>query len=373
MTGKEEEIKSNLGEAEKNFGFENDTAVKQNLDVVIVYVERLAKLLSKIRQLKLTFTIEDERLINLVDQVSDDEIVNLGKLKTYYEANKTQLAEMMDNFDFLDGQPFEDADHTLNFQVRDNAKRYMEFFKVNNDDSVLDLFFLNCYLFRNEKYNDVLNHTAEFLNLILKKINIYKTTIFIRYYHDHIERILRANTEELKGKIEAIIRHKTPVSEFERLMDLTLKTSILINYIKSMIVSKKHNQVIFSYPYLREQLPAVLRQLKDFEEQYKIVHRELGHLDNFVNFLPDFQQASEEMRSFVGNIENDKEYKVEGLVHLATGLQNYNMQKSKFENIIIKPEQYDSRCLNLMNEYLKENNAVYATLKKQLFHMKIEK
>ena len=344
--------------------------IKDTLQDVVIYSKKIMKVLNKIRHLKLTFTIEDERLINLVDQANEDEVVDSLMVKQNYTDSKNELRVMIDNFEYLDSQPFEDADEALNRQVRDNATVYMKFFKTN-EISVLEEFFLNCYLYRNEKFNEVLNSCAEFLNLILKKLNIYKTVIFLKYYDANIQRVLTANINELKSKIEGVITHNTPVAEFERLLQLTLRTSVLINYIKSMLVSKKHNIEVFDNPYLKKRLPEILKELKVFEDDYKRVHKELGHLDNFINMLPDYLKASEDLREYNGNVDPNKEYHKDGLFALNKALQGYNLHKSKFENLLLQPKKYNSRCLLLMNNMLNENNNIYEDLKALYFQLSI--
>ena len=330
------------------------------------------KVLNKIRHLKLTFTIEDERLINLVDQANEDEVISSYMVKDNYTQSKDVLNEMVDSFEYLNSQPFEDADDVLNRQVRAHASDYMKFFKTE-EVSILEQFFLNCYLYRNEKFNEVLNACAEFLNLILKKLNIYKTVIFLKYYDANIERVLKANVAELKSKIEGVISHETPVQEFERLLQLTLRTSVLINYIKSMLVSKRHNMEVFDNTYLHKRLPEILKELKHFEDDYKQVHKELGHLDNFINMLPEYIRASEVLREYEGNVNPNKEYQKDGLFALNKALQGYNLHKSKFENLLLRPEKYNSRCLVLTDEMLKENNRRYENLKQLYFQLSISR
>jgi hypothetical protein len=366
----EDNIKDNFQNAEKDFGFENSEVVKETLQDVVIYSKKIMKVLNKIRHLKLTFTIEDERLINLVDQANEDDVVDSGMVKQNYQDSKSTLKDMIDNFEYLNSQPFEDADETLNRQVRDNAAVYMKFFKTN-EVSVLEEFFLNCYLYRNEKFNEVLNSCAEFLNLILKKLNIYKTVIFLKYYDANIERVLKANIEELTSKIENVITHNTPVAEFERLLQLTLRTSVLINYIKSMLVSKRHNLEVFDNSYLKKRLPEILKELKKFEGDYKQVHKELGYLDNFINMLPDYLKASEDMKEYEGNVDPNKEYQKDGLFALNKVLQGYNLHKSKFENLLLRPEKYNSKCLLKMSTMLNDNNMVYEDLKGLFFQLSI--
>jgi len=370
ISPEEDNIRDNFQQAEKKFGFENSEVVKETLQDVVIYSKKIMKVLNKIRHLKLTFTIEDERLINLVDQANEDDIVDSGMVKRNYQDSKTELKDMIDNFEYLNSQPFEDADETLNRQVRDNASIYMKFFKTNQV-SVLEEFFLNCYLYRNEKFNEVLNACAEFLNLILKKLNIYKTVIFLKYYDANIKRVLKANIDELTTKIEGVITHNTPVSEFERLLQLTLRTSVLINYIKSMLVSKRHNIEVFDNAYLKQRLPEILKELKGFEDDYKQVHKELGHLDNFINMLPDYLKASEDLKEYEGNVDPNKEYQRDGLFALNKALQGYNLHKSKFENLLLRPEKYNSKCLHKMNNMLNDNNQVYEDLKTLFFQLSI--
>lgn len=372
LSPEEENIKESFKESERTFGFENSENIKETLQDVIIYTKKITKVLNKVRHLKLTFTIEDERLINLVDQANEEEEVSSVMVKNNYNQAKKELKDMISNFEYLDSQPFEDADDTLNRQVRDNSFVYLKFFKTNEISS-LEEFFLNCYLYRNDKFNEVLNSCAEFLNLILKKLNIYKTMIFLKYYDANIKRVLEANINELNSKIEGVITHNSPVNEFERLLQLTLRTSVLINYIKSMLVSKRHNFEVFENEYMKKRLPEILKELKGFEDDYKKVHKELGYLDNFINMLPDYLKASEDMKEFQGNVDLEKEYHKDALFALNKALQGYNLHKSKFESQLYRPEKYDSRCLFLMNQMLKENNEIYEELKLNYFQLSVSR
>ena len=366
----EDILKDNFRNAESEFDPNEDENLKLCLDDVATYMKKLHKILTKVRQLKLTFTIEDQRLINLVDQVTDDQIVEMKVLKDMYEETKITITEIIDEFEEVDLLPFEDADDELNNRLKDITVMYLGFFK-SEKDLVLEHFFLNCYLFRNEKFNEILNHTATFLNLVLKKINIYKTAIFIHFYDEQILRVLKANTDELNDKLRSILEHENPVAEFERLLQLTLKTSVLINYIKSMIVSKKHNDEVFANSFLRRKLPEVLIELKNFEDQYKKVQKELGHLDHFINLLPEYLHATREMKTFLGNVKPNTQYNKEGLFNLNNALQSYNSQKVLFENLILHPKEYNSQCLKLIDQILQDNNSIYYDLKQVYFKLMV--
>ena len=350
----------------------SDENVVNCLEDVMVYMQKMYKILTKIRQLKLTFTIEDERLINLVDQVTQDELVDLDDLKKLYEDTKVEIAELITEFEYLDSQPFEDSDKVLNANIKSDTVRYIKFFRAEKD-SLLEKYFLNCYLYRNEQFNEVLNHVASLLNLVLKKISINKTAIFIQYYDDNIKRVLKANIEELDGKVESLVSHNNPESEWERLLQLTLRTSVLMNYIKSMVVSKNHNEEIFNNGFLKRKLPTVLEELRQFEHQYQKVNKELGHLDSFQHLLSEYNESAEKMKSFEGNININQEYSKDGLLSLNAVLQNYNMHKSKFETLSINSELYNSKCLSLMKNILKKNNEIYKKLKNQYFNLLVER
>lgn len=369
---KEEELRQELRNAETGFGFEDDREISEALERVKKYMKKMFKILNKVRQLKLTFTIEDERLIALVDGVNEDQSVGIEEIEKELTDNTVLLTKLREDFEELGEKAFEDAGPELNKEIQEHSKRYVRFFNAQ-DTSTVETFYLLCYLYRNEKFNDTLDNCANFLNLILKKINIYKTTLFVKFYEEKIITVMRGNIQELNNYIFQIVEHNSPVSEFERLFNMTLRTSVLISFIKSMIVSKKHDDMVFASPYLRQRLPAILAQQKEFEVDVGKIQKELGHVDNFINMLPDYLRAANDLEKMDGKVRLDEEYNQEGLRTFNTVLQTYNLHKSKFENLKMDDQTLQSVCLTKLRDILDRNNEIYERLKGMFFKLKVSR
>lgn len=332
----------------------------------------MKKILNKVRQLKLTFTIEDERLIALVDSVNEEKKIEITEIEKDLNENTEILESLRQDFEDLEEKAFEDSGPELNQQIQTVSKRYIDFFNAK-ESATIENFYLLCYLYRNEKFNDTLDNCANFLNLILKKINIYKTTLFVKFYEESIISVMRGNIEVLNNHIGKIVDHENPVAEFERLFNMTLRTSVLISFIKSMIVAKKHDEMVFASPYLRQRLPAMLAQQKNFEIDVAKIQKELGHVDNFINMLPDYLRAAKDLQTMDGKIRVDEEYNQEGLRTFNTVLQTYNLHKSKFENLKLDDKNLQSVCLKKLRDLLNENNEIYERLKGMFFKLKVSR
>lgn len=100
----------------------------------------------------------------------------------------------------------------------------MNFFVEKNNR--LDHFFAGCYLFRNQLCEEVTDDSSEFINLLLKKITVYRTLVFIKFYETYIQIEIENNIKDLQKRIRVLYDNPNVVDEWENLSRLIRKAVV---------------------------------------------------------------------------------------------------------------------------------------------------
>ena len=301
----EDRLKKNLKECEENFSFENDDGLKQAIEEVSLYMKKLFKTMSKIRQLKLTFTIPDDRLIGLIDEVPESFSPSLEEIQEMFDEIKLFMSNLGYEFEDLEKQNFEEADEALNRKIVHFADQYLNYLRPS-DKSRLESFFVYAYLYRNDRFNEVLNYTSEVLNLMLNKISYYKKAIFLRFFEQKLFVQMKKDIEDLEARSVKILDMNGPIEEFE---DLNAKFYTMITafaFVKSQLVGKKHNEKIFCNPILEVRLPPAMKSLREYEKKMDKVRLELNWIGEYINDLPNYLHASNELKKVEGLLTEKK-------------------------------------------------------------------
>lgn len=78
----------------------------------------------------------------------------------------------------------------------------------------MEQFLTYLYMFRDNLYNQIIDESAESINLILKKIQVYRTYIFIQFFTDLVKPELEKQTSIVGNKLNDLLNSSTPREEF---------------------------------------------------------------------------------------------------------------------------------------------------------------
>lgn len=306
--------------------------------------------MSKIRQLKLTFTIPDDRLIGLIDEVPESFSPSITEIMEMFDEIKLFMSNLGYEFEDLEKQKFEEADEALNRKIVHFADQYLNYLRPS-DKSRLETFFVYAYLYRNDRFNEVLNYTASILNLMLNKISMYKTAIFLRFFEQKLLVQLKKDVEDIETRTSKILEMNGPIEEFEDLNTKYYSMLTAFAYVKSQFSGRKHNEKLFCNSILEIRMPPALKTLREYEKRLDKMRLELNWIGEYINDLPNYLHASDELKK-VEKMLTEKKGKVtvKNLRAAQDILNGYNFERNKAERFF-RDVQYMN--IDLGNEFIK--------------------
>lgn len=310
--------------------------------------------MSKIRQLKLTFTIADDRLIGLIDEVPESFSPSLEEIQELFDEIKLFISNLGYEFEDLEKQNFEEADEALNRKIVHFADQYLNYLRPK-EQSRLETYFVYAYLYRNDKFNEVLNYTAEILTLMLNKISLYKTAVFLRYFEEKLFVEIKKDVEDLESRTLGILDINAPIEEFGDLNTKFYQINTAIAFAKSQLAGRKHNDKIFNNSVLEIRMPPALKSLREYEIRLEKLKSELNWIGEYINDLPNYQHASDELKT-VKDLMKEKNGKVD-LKNLKSAqeiMNGYNFERNKAQDFAKDVERQN---IQLGKEFITRLNA----------------
>lgn len=355
----ESRLKANLSECEAEFSFESDEGLAKAIEEVSIYMKKLFKTMSKIRQLKLTFTIPDDRLIGLIDEVPESFSPELEEIQEMFDEIKLFISNLGFEFEDLEKQKFEEADEALNRKVVHFADQYLNYMRPK-EKSRLETFFVYAYLYRNDKFNEVLNYTAEILNIMLNKISLYKAAVFLRFFEQTLLPQMKKDVDDLESRVLGILEINGPIEEFEDLNTKFYKVITAFSYVKSQLASRGHNEKIFNNSVLEIRLPPALKSMREYEKKLEDVRKELNWVGEYINDLPNYIHASDELRKVKGLLEEKKgKVQLSKLKDAQDIMSGFNFERQKAEGFARDVKGHKIRVGKEFLTKLKNDDALY--------------
>lgn len=353
-----------LTSAEENFGFENDTSLKEAILEINIYTKKLFKTMSKIRKLKLTFTVEDQRLITLIDEQPEDFKPSLKMINSLYEEIKLFISNLSYEFEELQSVNYDDSSDQLNQKIIHYSGEYINFLRPN-DESILERFFVQTYLYRNEQFNNVLNFTSEILNLMLHKLALYNAAIYLRFFEENLLPKIENDTKDLEDRVDNILGMAGPIEEFEDIGMAILQVDVAITFTKASLASRKPDNRYYANTSLDVRMLPALGKLRQLEIRIDAVRKEMGWVGEFINFLPNYNHSSDELKS-VGKKLRSTKIKLKDLDHVQQILNGFNFEREKAESYIEESSisntnfarKLQTKIENDVEEYLKQKDAL---------------
>ena len=361
----EAEIKEVLKNAELEFAFENDQGLKAAIEKVSFFMKKLFKTTSKIRQLKLTFTVTDERLISLIDSSPEDFSPTLKSIQELYERNKLYLSNLGFEFDDLQKEDFSQATEALNKKIVHFSGEYLKFMKPPTQ-SDLETFFVNSYLYRNDRFNEVLNYTASILNMMLNKLTLYRTAVFLRFFQDKLLPQLEADTLKITERTNNLFQSTSTPADYEELAQMKFHNNSIITYSKAMLASRKPDERFYANTSIQVNMPLMMKRLKEIETEMIRVEKEFGCAHEYINVYPNYVFAASELRKVAPSLKAKKITK-DVLGNAEIKIMGYNTERLALENFVRDLRHSNTKVYQDLNAILTQDVEEYNAVKKALF------
>jgi hypothetical protein len=283
----------------------------------------------------------------------------LEEIQEMFEEIKLFISNLGYEFEDLEKQKFEDADEALNKKVVHFADQYLKYLRPN-ENSRLETFFVYSYLYRNDRFNEVLNYTAGILNTMLNKIILYKMAVFLRFFEQKLMPQVKKDIEDLEKRTLGILEINAPIEEFEDLNTKFYKLITGIAYIKSQFAGKKHDLKIFNNTVLEIRLPPALKSLREFELRLDKLRLELNWIGEYINDLPNYIHASEELKKVEKLLkEKNGGVPLKSLKNAQDILNGFNFERNKAEGFANDVKHQDIQLGKEFIALLKRDDNIY--------------
>ena len=310
-----------LTESEKEFSFESDSGLRESIEEANQMMNKLLKTSTRIRKLKLTFTVNDERLINLIEATAEDYRPEYQDMCRLFDKNKMFLANLIYEFEELQKEDLDEATEQLSQKVYHYAGEYINYFNtdesINNmDPTMLEKFFVDAYLYRNDKYNEVLEFASKFANIMLNKFTTYKAVAFLRYCEKEYLPQLDNDITRVEKDLESILKSSNMEKVLFDIDGLNTQIRTGLDFMKGGLVGKNYTDYHMSNKYLRENSVKLLNQVRELEKRYDENYGDATNifhwLDEYIEPLMKLSNEFGEVKGFIKNASSEltvSEYK----------------------------------------------------------------
>lgn len=341
LKGTEPDLMQKLKASENSFSFDSDSNLKEAIEDANQMINKLLKTSTRIRKLKLTFTVNDERLINLIEATPEDYKPQYEDMCKMFDKNKMFLANLIYEFEELRKEDLDEASEQMSQKIYHYAGEYINYFKTGDsvedmDPSMLEKFFVDTYLYRNDKYNDVLEFTSQYANVMLNKFTAYKTLTFLRFAENEMIGNLSKNVAKIEDQIIEFLQSSRMEKEMENIENKIQQTRFALDYIKSGLAGKSYVESQLNNNYLREKSVALLHQVRDLELRIEECNADIviifNWYDEYIEPLMAISQQFSGVKDYLKN--SSTELSVKELEKVHNLMNDFNNSRWMIEHFL---------------------------------------
>jgi hypothetical protein len=343
--------------------------MKEVIEDFSFYMKKLFKTMTKIRQLKLSFTIEDERLINLIEDTPEDFHPSIQEINSKYDEMKLFISNLIYEFEELNKAEEDEFNDEFNQKVIHFSGEYINFMQSKSDNQ-LEQFFVQTYLFRNDQFNEVLNFSSELLNIMLNKLELLKASIFMKYVQEDLLKEISSNVTHISEQIKRFTSSGDYLNNFESLGLEVFQLEIAFNFIKSFLSSRNPQPNSFFNTFMKQNGDSVLKDLRESEMELANVKKELSWIGEIVNSYEGFINAYDDLDK-AEDIINSGKVSLSNFEIAQNYLFNFNAERQKGENFLKETRCIEIKFKSDLMSKMKSGNKKYMKLKEGLLSLSI--
>lgn len=356
------EIQETLSEAEKIFDLVN---TPQNLKPALTTAQdvcmRMIKAVSKVKKTQMTFTVSDELLSSLVENLEGTD-VTLQEVMQNFDACSAFFERLDEEVDYLLEKDFKVQSDEIDAKVRNSVSLFAKFFE--NPNNHLTMFLAQCYAYRDRIINDLSDEASSFASLLLKKLTCYRTFLFLKYFEENMESELDKDIKRMGQRISGFFDTRSPIQEFTDLTNQASKTSILIYFVKNALVNKKTDHIIFNNPVLNTQIPQLILKIEKLHQNLIVIENELKIIQVIVQDFDKYIEATNYLKQI-----NAKSNEKGDRINIQKALRNLKKESDKLDYLLYDFRGWKLSAYRQVRDVL-DGNYLIAQEYKVLFYEK---
>lgn len=353
------EAKELLAEGEKTFDLVNTPQnLKSSLNQAQDICTRMIKAVSKVKKTQVTFTINDEVLSSLVENLEGGD-VTLQEVMQNFDSCNVFFERLEEELDFLLEQDLTVHNDEIDSKVRNVTNLFAKF--LENPNNHLFMFLTQCYVYRDTIINDLTDQASAFATLLLKKVTCYRTFVFLKYFDDYLDEELARGIKKMGQQISGFFDTRSPLQEFTAITAQASKTSILIYFIKNALVDKKTDAIIFNNHYLNEKVPELVQKIDRLSQSLATIEEELRIIQAIVPAYDQYIEATNQMKLI--NLKTDEPNE---RVNIQRSLRCFRSESDKLEYLLYDYRGWKSSAYRQIRDVL-DGNYMIAQEYKTLF------
>ena len=351
-----------LAQEEKDFNMTRTAqTIKPALAKAVEVVNKMMKAVTKAKRTQITFTIEDTVLSGLIQEYPSDQLTVNDILKAYDSCNAL-FERILDDINETLELNLKEKSEELDLKVKNIAGLFFSFF--SKEDNQLGQFLTACYVFREQLTDRLADRTSVFANLFLKKLTAYRTFAFVNYYRNAIEKELTKNIQFMTGRVKRFFDAVSPIKEYESVVDLHAKTSLLLTYLKNALTAKRTTEQVFNNDFLNDNVPVIIDQLAKFDSQMTDIKRELGVMESIAHFYDKYLELTAEMK-----LVSLKNKEIEDKLNVQKALRDFYRADKRLQEFVFIYKDVDSVVYRSFVDVLEGNRLIAEEYKALYFQL----
>jgi hypothetical protein len=318
-------------------------------------ITKMMKSLQKIKRTQLTFTIEDSELSDFIENYSGDQLTT-EDLSEEYKKCDAFFGDVIEAVGKLLELNFDEVNEEADEGVRRLIKRYVKFFE--NQDNYLNKYYLDCYMFREQLGEEILEEASLFINLILNKITAYRTFSFLNHYGSDIKPRILNHIKGSQKLIDNLTDSDQAAEDFQTISNNVNIAINLTNFANYNLTQKTTKSTYFNNEAINRRNKVLFVELKTFGDRLGSIKSQFPILDLISQELNNYKLIVNEVKGI--DFENES---VDNLAKCSVLLRRLNYNKNNLENIIIQFNRFNSKHLNQVRELISGNDSIVEEIK----------
>ena len=347
---------------------EKDLAIYDTLDKLQATIEsaveiclRMMKAVRKIKKTQITFTIDEELLSSLIQEI-DKKNIALHDILQHSTETKNSFEKLQQEIETVLQSDLSIQNDDIDFKVKSIATEFSKFF-INSRNST-NKFLAGCYVYRDKIIEDCTDYCSAFANLLLGKLTSYRSFIFLKYYDETIEPTTDRDIKQAFLKVKKILDNDSLTQDYKTISDKVFSSNLAILYTKDILFARKIDDKIFYNIYYKEKLPKIAAKVDAQSLKLKNIEKELKIIDKILPFYYNYIEATHNLK-----LINLKDSNIDKKLEIQKIIQKFVLENNKLEAIIINYKDTSAETYQQINDLIEGNKIISEEYKSLFFLM----